>query len=1165
MNRSKRQALFGVLGLLLMLVFAPLATAQHIRGALEGTISDQNGAVVQGAAVTLQSISTGVETKTTTDEHGRFGFQNLEPGVYSVSVEKTGFRKSVTTDVMVKVGSVTPLTVGLAVGDAKEVVEVVAIADATVDTTRPTVDGVVTPRQIENLPLNGRNFLDLAQQEPGVQVRDGGDFDPTKNQMVGVSMGGRSGRSTRIQVDGVDITDETVGTTTTNISNETIQEFQVSRSTLDASTDLTSSGAINIVTRSGSNEFHGAGFGFFRDGRYAADLRLNKTTPTTAKPPFDRQILGGRAGGYLVKNKFFWHVEFENNNQDGQQFTSVPSFPQFTKAFAVPLDERLTGGRIDWKVNDRISSFYRFNHNYNFGVTGFGGRDLSAFGNLNNTNTHVAGVDYSASKWTHSGRFSYLNFNNFIVDANSAAGTPGTLDPGGSPILVRITGGVQDIGPDLLAPQQTFQDNLQGKYDGSLSNGNHTFRFGFSYNHIEEAVFANFFGLAPRIRGNISGQSFASANGGAGDPLNFQLNQIVLGNGLGAFSERPALGFKNGGTTNHRIGVYFTDAWKLKRNFTLTLGVRYDYDSALADSDLKRTDTLAQFNPVLGGFIKNDVNNFAPQVGFAWDIKGNGKTVIRGGGGIFYDGNIINNILFDRVLNLPPGLGNDTPVLTRGAPLLLDPSTGACLFDATAFNNTVGACGAGGINLFNLPLKSTIAPVQRMQSVLQQVTAVLASNWPPAGVPPLFDQLLDTEGSVIFNKYKRPYGIMLNIGVQRELRPGLVLSVDYLRNRGVHFNQTTDLNRIGAANTLDLPIARDAISATNDDFGCGALATPAAINCAITAGASILDYADFGLGAGSALDGLAFRGQNPNFRGIGIIQPLGLSTYNAVTVDLRGRMLKNWHWIKDMTGTISYALSRFKSTGGDQDFLSGSAFNDAPTKFFGPAGLDRTHQLSFGLLTSLPWGINLNTTTRIASPLSQSVFLDCPDCGAAEIFFSDLDGDGIIEDPLPGTNRGSFGRNVRNGAALNALISAYNTRIAAGELTPAAQALVSAGLFTTSQLRALGATLNFGDPVPLAPTNQVGLDWFTNTDVRLSKVFTIRERVKIQPMVEVFNLFNFANYDPPGNRLTATLTGQPGSINGTTPGVRSNRYGLGSGSFAPGIPRAFQFGIRVDF
>src|ERR1051325_8008220 len=384
MKRSKPlpSFLFGLTTVLLLLMtLSSIAIGQHIRGALQGTINDPNGALVQGASVTLRNVSTGAETTATTDERGSFNFQNLEAGTYSVTVEKTGFRRSITTDVAVKVGSVTPVTINLEVGDTKEIVEVVGTTDATVDTSRPTVDGVVTPKQIENLPLNGRNFLDLAQQEPGVQVRDAGDFDPTKNQMVGVSMGGRSGRSTRIQVDGVDITDETVGTTTTNISNETIQEFQVSRSTLDASTDLTSSGAINIVTRSGSNEFHGAGFGFFRDGRFSSDLRLDKTKPTTDKPPFDRQILGGRAGGHLVKNKFSWHVEFENDNHDGQQFTAVPNFQQFTKAFSVPLDERLAGGRVDWKVNDRISAFYRFNHNYNFGVTGFGGTDLSAFGN----------------------------------------------------------------------------------------------------------------------------------------------------------------------------------------------------------------------------------------------------------------------------------------------------------------------------------------------------------------------------------------------------------------------------------------------------------------------------------------------------------------------------------------------------------------------------------------------------------------------------------------------------------------------------------------------------------------------------------------------------------------------------------------------------------------
>ena len=390
MNCSKTWSslLFGVFGFLLMVVMlSPVAVAQHIRGALEGTVNDPNGAVVPGAKVTVKNTATGAGVTASSDDRGAFNFQNLEPGVYVVTIEKQGFRGYEAKEVAIKVGSVTPLTVTLAVGEAKETVEVVSTSgEATVDTTRPTVDGVVTPKQIDNLPLNGRNFLDLAQSEPGVQVRDGGDFDPTKNQFVGVSMGGRSGRSTRIQVDGVDITDETVGTTTMNISNETIQEFQVSRSTLDPSTDLTSSGAINIITRSGSNEFHGGGFGFFRNEKLGADLRLDKTSPTATKPPFDREQFGGRVGGPIIKNKMFWHLEIERNNQDGQQFTQTPNFPQFTKSFPVPLDEDLGGARVDWRVTDRLHAFYRFNHNFNVGVTGFGGIALDAFANLNNTN-----------------------------------------------------------------------------------------------------------------------------------------------------------------------------------------------------------------------------------------------------------------------------------------------------------------------------------------------------------------------------------------------------------------------------------------------------------------------------------------------------------------------------------------------------------------------------------------------------------------------------------------------------------------------------------------------------------------------------------------------------------------------------------------------------------
>jgi hypothetical protein len=964
----------------------------------------------------------------------------------------------------------------------------------------------------------------------------------------------------------VDITDETVGTTTANISNETIQEFQVSRSTLDASTDLTSSGAVNIVTRSGSNAIHGSGFGFFRNQNLAADIRLFRP-PNTDKPPFDREQGGGRAGGYFIKDKWFWHAEYEQNNQDGQQVTSVPTFSQFSKAFGVPLDERLGGARTDYNIKQNLKAFYRYGYNYNFGVTGFGGNDLGAFANLNNTNTHVVGLDYNTSRWTHSGRFSYLNFNNFIVDANAAAGTPTTLDPGGRPVLVSIQN-ILTVGPDLLAPQKTFQDNKQSKYDASVVVRNHTFRFGASYNKIDEAVFASFFGLAPRIRAqrnNAADIAFATANGGVGDPLNYRLTQIVLGNGLGAFSERPALGFPNGGTINDRFGLYFSDAWKIKRNVTLNYALRYDYDSALSDSDLARTALLAQFSPTLAGKPNNDKNNFAPQLGFAWDVNSDGKFVVRAGGGLFYETNVINNFLFDRVLNLPPGLGNDTPILSTGAPDLLNPATGACIFRATNFSATPGQCAAaGGINLFQQPLKNIIGAATLMQNTLQQVTGALAANYPPPGVPPLFNQTLDAGGSIIFNKYKRPYGLMFNAGFQYELRPGLVLSADYLRNRGVHFNQTTDLNRLGAANTLNVPAARAAIAATNDDFGCGASASAASINCAIGAGASILDYANFGLGGGSALDGNVFQGLNPNFRGMGFIQPLGLSTYNAFTVTLRGR-LGRYGVLKNITGNISYALSRFESSGGDQDFISGSGFNDAPTKFFGPAGLDRTHQFTMGMLVELPYGFKLNTVNRFSSALSQSIFLPAVDGGAAEIFFTDLDGDGVTADPLPGTNRGAFGRSVKNGKELNNLITAFNQQVSSGTLTPAGQALVSAGLFTQGQLQSLGAVVGNGSPVSLAPTDQVSLDNFFNTDVRFSWTYKLKERMSIQPIMEVFNLFNVANYDTPANRLGSSLNGQAGSINGTSPGSRNNRYGLGSGSFSPGIPRAFQLGIRVDF
>jgi len=205
----------------------------------------------------------------------------------------------------------------------------------------------------------------------------------------------------------------------------------------------------------------------------------------------------------------------------------------------------------------------------------------------------------------------------------------------------------------------------------------------------------------------------------------------------------------------------------------------------------------------------------------------------------------------------------------------------------------------------------------------------------------------------------------------------------------------------------------------------------------------------------------------------------------------------------------------------------------------------------------LPWGFRVNTGTKIKSGLASSMFLPLTSGGADEIYYSDLDGDGVSEDPITGTNRGSFTTNRVTASNVNNIINKYNSTVA-GTLSPAALALVQANLFRSDQLTSLGAVLTSVQP---APAGQVNNDWFYNTDIRASKLFKIRERLTIEPMVECFNLFNIANYA----RLNTSLDGGAGDVNGTPKGSEPTRVGQGSGSFSPGVQRAFQFGIRVSF
>src|SRR5262247_1584956 len=270
------------------LVIGGDAFAQQPLGNMAGVVTDPSGSVVRGATATATSLATGAIRVATTNDQGYFLLPTLQAGEYKLSVSLAGFATFLVDRVVVAVGQTTNVEARLKIASASETMQVsVADAAVAVELQEASVGGVVNTRQIEQLPLNGRNYLELARLQPGVEIQEGRAFDPTKSRYTGVSIGSRSGREARITIDGVDVVDEHVGTTTLNISQETIQEFQVSTSNADASTGITATGGVNVITKSGTNAFHGSAFAFGRGSNIAA-----RPSFAAVKPDFDREQYG---------------------------------------------------------------------------------------------------------------------------------------------------------------------------------------------------------------------------------------------------------------------------------------------------------------------------------------------------------------------------------------------------------------------------------------------------------------------------------------------------------------------------------------------------------------------------------------------------------------------------------------------------------------------------------------------------------------------------------------------------------------------------------------------------------------------------------------------------------------------------------------------------------
>ena len=1204
---------FKRVALLTLLVTCVLASSTLLlaqttvgQGSIQGTITDPSGAVVGGAKITITHKATGQVITTTSTNSGTFNSGALIPGDYVLRVEAKGFRTSERA-YAVQVGVTSSGNIKLEVGEASQVVEVQA-SSVQVNTEQSTVQGVITGDQIDRLPVDGRNFLDLAQLEPGVQIQDGQTFDPTKAGYSSISINGVFGRTPRIELDGVDISDETVGTTTQNIGMSSIQEFNISRSNLDLSTELTSAGAVNVTTRSGSNELHGQAFYNFR-GRDSGVAAF----PGGETGYYQRNNFGGRVGGPIIKDKLFFFIDGERMKQDGLLPLVVPApFSQLSGGFLSPFRDSEVTGKLDWQATKDVHVFYRFTYNWNKSEANFG-YNYQVYSNRDNTPSDAVGVDWNKGSWSHSIRFGYLKFHNLIGDSTAGATF---YNPIPTAEIEVADLGLQLSGPNLLAPQQTFQSNKQIKYDGSKVYGSHVFRFGIGYNDINGGGFASFFGNAPLdivVTGTGPVNLITGATEGAvNDPTAYPLLEAVLGNGQGFFTEKPNFGYPAGGQHDNRFQFYLGDSWKMKPNFTWTYGLRYNRDTGRSDSDLGvipcsvvnpatitppctgSAPLLDQFGPGLGNQVKQPNTQFGPQVGFAWDPTKKGKTVIRAGAGIYYENSIFNNTLFDRPAKLATGLFFQDSVLSCG---FGGPGT-------TSFTlvpgNTVTSVTANGTTydlatqVCGNPLSVSGPLVFDLQQEYQAAVKARGPSANPSYVGNTLEISTPLEGLAAFDpNFRNARSYQFNVGMQHEIWKGGVLTADYIRNVSTRFMLTIDQNHVGDARFLDTAAATTAIGTTTGAFGCAGGATAAAINCAIAAGASINDFAGNGLDSANAVDGgglpanlsgAAFGGINRNVGPGDFEMPEGRSTYNALQMSYKQQVANPAPGFSSMNLTVAYTLSRFVGDGGNDQFFSATAadFNN-PSYFTGPTSLDRTDQFKFGLTMEVAHhGPRLSVIGNFGTAHPSTPFLLAANGGASagvtstgEIFRTDLTGDGTDQDIFPTSSGqaagkpGQFDRSVSPTGLAN-LINSWNSTTA-GTLTPAGQALVGAGLFTVAQLQQLGAVKPYVAP---PPPGAVGNGVFREVSTTLAWPIKITERFNIEPSFSAFNVFNLANFGIEGGALpnqttpfAAGSTGSAGNVNGTATGLtrESLRTGTGSGVFSLGAPRQVEWGIRLNF
>ncbi len=746
-------------------------------GSIIGVVADSSGGIIRGARVIVTDKGTGNRRDLQTDGAGGFSAPSLYAGVYDVRAEAAGFR-TVVRDATVEIGKATTVNFTLEVGATRDVLSVEA-ATAQIEYDRNTIDGVVTRQQIDDLPLNGRSFMQLAFLEPGVAASATplGQY----NRQFDVSVLGGMADTTRITIDGQNVSDPVNGGTAQNLSQDVVQEFQISSVNFDLSTGIAAGGAINIVTRGGSNDFHGSGFFYFRDHNIAAYPALRRD-PLNPDPFFARRQAGFTFGGPVRRDRLFFFTSYEHTNQQGVFSANPvePLFKPFAVIFGAPYHGNQFDTRIDYRINDKHSAYVRYSHD---GNDGLGQRTENSLPSnwTENENYSDSGtlsvVSAFTTRWVNEFRFgeTYWKNNNSPPPAGAC---PGCLGLGGPQVMV-IGSGLQ-FGNTTNSPQSRnirryiLSDNV------TWQRGRHRIKFGGeweyehgtgTYSYLEPgylvlyspAQVAGYNALAPAGQQIPLRTSYSSL----ADILTLPLYQLITAVGE---TGQPPLFQRGKADHNHRTHLYIQDYWKVAPRLTINAGLAHSYENNLINYDLTKPAFLA---PLFGtdglSAPPQQGKNFTPAIGFAWSPFQNNKTVFRGGFGIYYDTIDITDRLIERGYLGPLGTGR--PIVT-----------------GSVFPNPIGP---GTIQFTTGPTRFTGALAAQL---LPQLRAGLAQQ---LMINPnntdltirninVFKTTNGVNGDLIKNNFRVPYSEHVNIGVQHQIMKDFVLSADFVYRHFLH-------------------------------------------------------------------------------------------------------------------------------------------------------------------------------------------------------------------------------------------------------------------------------------------------------------------------------------------------------------------------------------------